>query len=212
MVCVSEHFLCTSSALTADLPHFALASILQRLRRILPSLQKGRLRISCTEREGPGRRSSPEPLPLLIRPYLPGVSAAASSNSRAWPPGPQALACPPAVSCHTPLPCTLRLLVHTFMAGHRLLPWRETPFSSQSQLCSGSFCLSLRTKLPAGVLLRKPPWPDRPWVGTACLPLSPLCPFSSASTAMCWGLALSFHFRSEQVTPIWPIAEQWFHL
>lgn len=82
-----------------------------------------------------------------------------------------------------------RLLVHTFMAGHRLLPWRETPFSSQSQLCSGSFCLSLRTKLPAVVLLRKPPWPDRPWVGTACLPLSPPCPFSSASTAVCWGLA-----------------------
>ena len=101
-----------------------------------------------------------------------------------------------------------RHLVHASTIGHRLFPWKEMHLSSQSQLCSAPLCPSLRTKLPAGVLLSEPPWPDLRRAGIAHLPTQPLLFLLQCQRCYVLRLALSFRFTSEWLAQTWPIAKQ----
>ena len=60
---------CAHRGFASSCPHFSSAKAVS----YPPQFTEGEAENqSSTEREGQGRRSSPEPLPLLIRPYLPG--------------------------------------------------------------------------------------------------------------------------------------------
>lgn len=130
---------------------------------------------SLPERESPlsaGREVQPRALVLVYQALPPPVPEGAPR-----PAGPGLSPC--SRISHSSPACSLarsaaRHLVHVSVVGHRLFPWKEMHFSSQSQLCSALFCPPLRTKLPAGVLLSEPPWPDLPRVGIAHLPTQPL--------------------------------------
>lgn len=178
-----------------DLPHFALTSVLWRLRRILPTSQMGRLRVRKTELprgDGAGREVQPRAL-ALDRQALRPCSACRSKFK--LPSMAPRLLCPSAATSHTPLPRWLCQTVSSHACPAQTVPSggkRPSPHGPSSA------CMLLFVLL----------FCDRPRVGTERLFAHSVstAPAPSASALMCMGLASSFRFRSGQVTQALPIA------
>lgn len=153
-------------------------------------------RPSCPEGTGQGGRSSPEPLPLTVRLYVPAAPAGASSNFRAWLPGSCALLRPRRT---LPSHAGLGLRLCQTVSSHAC-PAQTVPSGGKRPSPHGpsSACMLLFVLL----------FCDRPRVGTERLFAHSVstAPAPSASALMCMGLASSFRFRSGQVTQALPIA------